>query len=161
MTATNTTLQRIGADRGIALFNYALLFASVFLMGLTGLAAVIVAYATRAQASPGVRRHLNAQIGIFWTAVLLTLVAVVLAVVAVVLLITDVWRASPGPEADPDVWKTVTTHFSLVSKDPWLAATALGAAITGVATLLFALVAPAIGFVRLATSNPKGVTAET
>ncbi|MBP7704903.1 MAG: hypothetical protein KA105_06415 [Caulobacter sp.] len=159
-TVTPETLQTFGADRGIALFGYGLLFASVFLMGFTGVAALIIAYVTRGQASPGVRRHLNAQIGMFWTGLFLAVVAIGLTVAGVWLLVDDVWRASPGAVAEADIWKTVTTHFSLVAKDSRLLILFLGALIALAAHVVWGLAAPAIGFLRLATTDPKGVTAE-
>lgn len=156
---TNSVLQRTGADRGIAFAAYGLLAASVFTAGITGVAAVILAYAARGQVSPGVKRHLNAVIGMFWVLLALWVVCIGTGLAAAIREVDDLAHGSAvymsklrilGATIDVSRWRLLPEVLGLV-------VTALA---TGVAGVLWSLVAPIIGVIRLATSEPKGVTGE-
>lgn len=161
MTFTNTALEKSGADRGIALAGYGLLFASVFTFGATGIAAAILAYASRGQVSPGVRRHLDAQITMFWIAFVLFLVSTTTLGAAVLAEINDLAHPPAGlPQGGHidvmghriDLRGLQVTPVVLV-----LAGTSL---LTGLIGALLTLIGPTFGFIRLAIVGPRGVTAQ-
>jgi len=160
MTVTNTVLKRSGADRTIAFAGYGLLAASVFTMGLTGLAALILALVSRGQVSPGVRRHLTAQIGIFWVAFLLFIASILAGVVATVIEIDDLRNGSGvylsrlqflAWSIDVSAWRLVPQVIGLV----------VASAVLGLAGALWTVVGPLIGVIRLATHAGEGVTPKT
>jgi uncharacterized membrane protein len=69
-------------DHIVALAGYALLFASVFMLGVPALASVALAYAHHNDAHMVARTHFRFQIRIFWTAVLLLALGVGAGVIA-------------------------------------------------------------------------------
>lgn len=157
---TNTVLQRTGADRGIAFAAYGLLATSIFTAGLTGVAAVVLAYASRGQVSPAVKRHLNAVIGMFWVALILWVVCIGTGLAAALREVDDLAHGSDvymsklrvlGATIDVSRWRLLPEVLGLV----------VTALVSGVAGALWSLVAPAIGVIRLATSEPKGVTGQS
>jgi uncharacterized membrane protein len=150
MTVTNTVLKRSGADRTIAFAGYGLLAASVFTAGLTGLAGVILAYVSRSQVSPRVRRHLNAQIGIFWVAFVLFVVSLAAGIAATVIEIDDLRNGSNDYIAGLRIlaWTMVPEVVGLV----------VASAVIGLMGALWTVVGPLIGVIRLATHAGEGVT---
>jgi uncharacterized membrane protein len=158
MTVTNSMLQRSGADRAVALAGYGLLFASIFTLGLTGIAGVVLAYVSRDQVTAGVRRHLSAQIVIFWIAFSLGLVGILAGGVGFGLFVSDVLEHY-GEWPDQSVGRTLT---AMVSEYRYSSASVILIP-TGVVLWLVSaavsLIAPAVGAIRLATTDTKGVTA--
>ena len=71
-----------GFDHIVALGGYALLFASVFMLGVPALASVALAYAHHNDAHLVARTHFRFQIRIFWTAVLLLALGIGAGVIA-------------------------------------------------------------------------------
>lgn len=157
MTVTNTVLKRSGADRTIAFAGYGLLAASVFAAGLTGLAGVILAYVSRSQVSPGVRRHLNAQIGIFWVAFVLFVVSLAAAIAATVIEIDDLRNGSNDYIAGLRIlaWTIDVSAWRLV---PEVVGLVVASAVIGLMGALWTIVGPLIGVIRLATHAGEGVT---
>ncbi len=157
---TNTVLRESGADRTIAFAGYGLLASSVFTAGLTGLAGVILAYASRSQVSPGVRRHLNAQIGIFWVALVLFLISVATGIAATVIEIDDLRNGSGVYLAKLQflAWTIDVSAWRLV---PQVVGLVIASAVIGLAGVLWTLIGPLIGLMRLATHAGEGVTRKT
>jgi uncharacterized membrane protein len=157
MTVTNTVLKRSGADRTIAFAGYGLLAASVFTAGLTGLAGVILAYVSRSQVSPGVRRHLNAQIGIFWVAFVLFVVSLAAGIAATVIEIDDLRNGSNDYIAGLRIlaWTIDVSSWRLV---PEVVGLVVASAVIGLMGALWTVVGPLIGVIRLATHAGEGVT---
>jgi uncharacterized membrane protein len=156
---TNTVLQRTGADRGIAFAAYGLLAASLFTAGLTAAAGVVLAYASRGQVSPGVRRHLNAMIGMFWVALILWAACIGCAIAAAVIEVDDLARGSndylarlniAGMSIDVSRWRLVPEVLGLVTTS--LVTAAVGA--------VWTLIAPVIGVIRLASQDTKRETGQ-
>lgn len=154
---TNTVLKRSGADRTIAFAGYGLLAGSVFTAGLTGLAGVILAYASRGQVSPGVRRHLHAQIGIFWVALVLFLISVGTGIAATVIEIDDLRNGSSVYLAKLQflAWTIDVSAWRLV---PQVVGLVIASAVAGLMGALWTVVAPLIGVIRLASQAGEGVT---
>jgi uncharacterized membrane protein len=142
---TETIAGRWNADRPLALLGYGLLFVAVFFAGVTGPVAALIAYAVRDRATPDVRRHFDRQIGIFWIAVALGVLATAAGVAAVVVLLNsgmlltvdDGIRLDAG-ENEPGAWFVGLVGASIVI---WLA------------TAIWLLCASGLGFIRLATSD--------
>ena len=154
---TNTMLRKSGADRTIAFAGYGLLAASVFTAGLTGLAGAILAYVSRSQVSPGVRRHLNAQIGIFWVALVLFLISLTAGIAATVIEIDDLRNGSHVYLAKLRIlaWTIDVSAWRLV---PEVVGLVIASAVVGLLGGLWTLVGPLIGVIRLATHAGEGVT---
>ena len=154
---TNTVLKRSGADRTIAFAGYGLLAASVFTAGLTGLAGVILAYVSRSQVSPGVRRHLNAQIGMFWVAFLLFVVSLGAGIAATIIEIDDLRNGSNDYIAKLQIlaWTIDVSRWRLV---PEVVGLVVASAVIGLMGALWTVVGPLIGVIRLATHAGEGVT---
>lgn len=157
MTVTNTVLKKTGADRTIAFAGYGLLAASVFTAGLTGVAGVILAYASRRQVSPGVRRHLNAQIGMFWLAFVLFVISVTAGIAAAVIEIDDLRNGSHIYLAKLQIltWTIDVSAWRLV---PEVIGLVVVSAVVGLAGGLWIIIGPLIGVIRLATQAGEGVT---
>jgi len=155
---TNSVLQRTGADRGIALAAYGLLAVSLFTGGLTGVAAVILAYVSRNQVSPEVRPHLTALIAMFWLALVLWVICVGAAIAAVVREVDDLANGSAIYLAQLKIlgWTVDVSRWRLVPEVMGLVMTSL---VAGVLGILWTLIGPVIGVIRLATGLSKRETA--
>lgn len=151
---TNTVLQRTGADRGIAFAAYGLLATSMITAGLTGLVAAVLAYASRGQVSPVVKRHLNAVIGMFWVTLLLWLVCIGCVIAATVIEVDDLSRGSNDYLARLQIagWSIDVSRWRLV---PEVVGLVMAALVTGVVGAAWSFVAPAIGVIRLASQHTK------
>lgn len=154
---TNTVLKKTGADRTVAFAGYGLLAASVFTAGLTGLAGVILAYVSRSQVSPGVRRHLNAQIGIFWVALFLFVASLAAGIAATVIEIDDLRNGSGVYLAELRLlaWSIDVSAWRLV---PQVVGLVIASAVVGMMGALWTVIGPLIGVIRLATHAGEGVT---
>lgn len=154
MTETPLTLPKAGdGDRNLALINYALLFASLFFLGVPGLIAVLIAYSQRDAMTGVLRRHYDSQIGIFWVAFALGIVGT----------IAGVWAGMMGVSQlihfgldHLDAWEGFAYDDSEVRIDGGLIALVMIAAISWLLMAAWLLFAPAIGFIRLATERRIG-----
>ncbi len=151
MTLTDVDNRRFDSDRAMGLIGYGLLFSAIFFVGVPGIVAVILAYTQRGAATPQVRDHYRFQIQIFWIGFLLGLIAGICGLWAVLDVAGDVWR-------DGDLQGDVQIE------ELDLNARVIGLfAVSGVSLLLmtlWSLAAPAVGFIRLATT-PRPGTAES
>ncbi len=147
---TETSVQRWDTDRNLALLGYGLLFVAIFFAGITALVAVVLAYAVRDRAGPGVRSHLDGQIRIFWVGLVLTMLAVGTGVAGIVTLVGG--AIAQGSDLDMSDFLT-TGGFGMAT-----AILVAASAVLWILTALWALITPAIGFIRLATAPSGGVT---
>jgi uncharacterized membrane protein len=138
-------------DSNLALLGYALLFFSVFFAGMPGLVAAIIAYAQRSAVSPAVKAHYNFQIRIFWVAVALSLVAAVCAVAAAMISVGHFFEM--GLQGGWDAWDGISVSTSRVQIDPAVVTLLAVTAFAALATVLWLLIAPMVGFIRLATRH--------
>lgn len=143
--------------RNLAYINYGLLFASLFFAGVPALIAAIIAYSQQDEAPPTIRSHHKFQIRIFWVAFALAVAAglsflgVVIRVTGEVFEFTQItgWDTHDNVKLD---LSNVTLDGTLVAL---LTATGLFSALGGVWLVL----APAYGFVRLASERGMGHSA--
>ncbi|MFN3857701.1 MAG: hypothetical protein ACK4RV_08100 [Caulobacter sp.] len=137
--------RRFETDRTLALINYALLFSAVFFAGVPGLVAVVIAYAQRGGADPGVANHYRFQIQIFWISFLLGLIAGICGLWAVLDVAGQVWGTG-GPRA-------ITGEFDLggVRVERQIISLTIAAVVSLILMVIWLLAAPAIGFIRLIT----------
>lgn len=151
---------RTEAERNLALLGYGLLAVSVFFAGVTALVAVIIAYALHDAATEQLSSHFRFQIRIFWIAAACVLLAVVGSVVAAFGALGNFLHQAPPTDLvrhvvlwghDFDLSGLRVTPLVVVA-----ATVAVGAALLGV---IWTIVAPAIGFIRLASSRHIGQTA--
>lgn len=159
MVVTKTVMQRSGADRAIAFAAYGMLATSVLTAGLTGLAAVILAYVARDAVSPAVRRHLNALIGMFWVTFVLWAVCVGTGAAAVLREIDELANGSGAYLSKLQIlaWTVDVSRWRLVPEVLGLVAISV---VSGLAGLVWSFVAPALGVIRLASQHTTGVTGE-
>lgn len=137
----NGILQRSGADRGVAMAGYALLFISVFSLGVTGVAAVVLAYAARDQVSPGVRRHLSAQIGLFWAAFALSALAVVAMLGGLGVIVADAAKHHEGWTAQ-QIERAVIAGFNDFNYSLTAGALVVGSVVSWLLAALVTLIGP-------------------
>lgn len=142
---TETITRRWNADRPLALLGYGLLFVAVFFAGVTGPIAALIAYAVRDRAAPDLRRHFDRQIGIFWIAVALGVLAMAAGVAAVIVLLNS------------GMLLTVDEGIRLRAGDnepaAWFVGLVAASIATWLATAIWLLCASGLGFIRLATSD--------
>ena len=154
---TKSILHRSGADHSVVLIGYGLLFASVFTLGATGVAAVLLAYAARGQVAPELGKHLTGQIRTFWIALLLGVAGLVACLVGAGIFVSDVfshhgeWPSQPVLETAAELVKIY--RYNLMS--PVLIGSGI---VVMLLSALISLLTPAIGFLRLATTEHQGVT---
>lgn len=141
-------------DSNLALLNYALLFFSIFFAGMPGLVAAVIAYAQRDASNPAIRSHYNFQIRIFWVALALTLVAAISALIAAAISVGHLVEA--GVQGGWDAWDGISFSTSRIHVDPAVVMLLGVTAIAALATCLWLLVAPIVGFIRLATQRSMG-----
>ncbi|MFI4976239.1 MAG: hypothetical protein ACHP84_17005 [Caulobacterales bacterium] len=139
------------AERNLALFNYALLFAGAFFAGIPSLLAVIIAYAQRREAPAPLRSHYGYQIRIFWVAFGLALVAACCAVAAGLMLLGSFVDVSLGSS-----WTFVWLDPSQVRISTPVIDLAIAAGALSVMAALWLIAAPAVGFIRLASRRGMG-----
>lgn len=156
-TAVTPTTAQPGhgdVESNLAMLGYALLFFSIFFAGMPGLVAVIIAYAQRHATSPAVRRHYDFQIRIFWVGVILSAIAAVTAVAAAAISVGQLFEM--GVQGGWDAWDGLSFSTSQVHMDPTVVTLLCITAIAAVATVLWLLIAPLVGFIRLATQQSMG-----
>ncbi|MFA7261443.1 MAG: hypothetical protein WC068_00355 [Caulobacter sp.] len=153
-------LIRREAERNLALLGYGLLGVSIFFAGVTALVAVIIAYALRDAATEQLSSHFRLQIRIFWIGAACALLAVVGGLVAAFGALGNFLHQAPPADLVRHVvlWGNAIDLSGLrVTPLVVIAATvAVGAALLGAAWMI---VAPTIGFIRLASSRHMGQTA--
>lgn len=151
---------RTEAERNLALLGYGLLGVSVFFAGVTALVAVIVAYALHDAATETLSSHFRFQIRIFWIGTGCLLLAVTAGGVAAFASLGNLLHhAAPGDMVsritvwhhEVDLSGLRITPLVVISAVIALGAAALGA--------LWMVVAPTIGFIRLATARHMRETA--
>jgi len=151
MSHTTAAAGRGDVDRNLALLGYGLLFISILFAGLPGLIAVVIAYVQRDVADEEMRRHFVSQIRIFWVALAMTVVAALGALGAFAVSVSQLIEI--GIHHNWDTWDTISFEISDFELSP-AAIMLLGiAAIASLATALWLIVAPAIGFIRLVSQR--------
>ena len=142
-----------GFDHVVALVGYGLMCISVFLLGVPALAAAALAYAHKRDAHVIVATHYRFQLRIFWTAVLLLVLAVISGAGASVILLQKLF----------DFLRDHLPGMSGVIGAGTAAWTAPLAGALGLAFIVFlvlaagwTLIASAIGFFRLLGNKPIG-----
>jgi len=156
-TAVTPTTAQPGkgdVETNLALLGYALLFFSIFFAGMPGLVAAIIAYAQRQAVNPAVRSHYNFQIRIFWVAVILSLIAAVSAVAAAAISVGHLFEM--GVQGGWDAWDGLSFSTSEIHVDPSVVTLLSITALSALATVLWLLIAPLVGFIRLATQHSMG-----
>jgi len=146
--------ERGDLDRNLALLNYGLLFASVIFAGMPGMVAVVIAYSQRAAAAPAIRQHYNYQIRIFWIAVILTVVAALSALAAMAIGVGQLFHV--GFSGNWDAWDSISLDSSEVVLSPQVVALLLVTAAASISACLWLLLAPLVGFIRLASRRGMG-----
>lgn len=154
MTDTAAAPGRGDVDSNLALANYCLLFVSILFAGLPGLIAVVIAYVQRDVASPAVRSHFNYQIRIFWVALALSVIAALSALGALAIGIGQLIDFSLHNQWD--AWDTIAFDGSDMRIDPAVILLLGVTAIALLAATFWLLIAPVIGFIRLASQRAMG-----
>lgn len=151
---------RVEAERNLALLAYGMLGVSIFFAGITALVAVIIAYTLHDAANEDLSRHFRFQIRIFWIGVGCVLLAVLAGVVAAVGALGNLLHEAPPREMvrTIDLWGHVIDLSSLrITPLVIVASTvAAGSALLGA---VWMVLAPTIGFIRLATARHMSETA--
>jgi uncharacterized membrane protein len=154
MSDTTVAPGRGDVDSNLAMLNYALLCISILFAGMPGLVAVVIAYVQRDVASPALRSHFNFQIRIFWVALGLAVIAALSALGAVAVGVGQL--IDIGVHGDWDAWDGVSFKVADVSIDPSIILLLGVAAIASLAAALWLLIAPIVGFIRLASQRGMG-----
>ena len=141
-------------DSNLALLGYALLFFSIFFAGMPGLVAAVIAYAQRDSTNPSVRSHYNFQIRIFWVAVVLSLISALTAVAAAAISVGHF--VEMGVQGGWDAWDGISFSTSNIHIDPAVVVLLGITALMALATALWLMLAPLVGFIRLATQRSMG-----
>ena len=153
---------RTEAERNLALLAYGLLGVSVFFAGITALMAVIIAYTLHDAANETLSAHFRLQIRIFWVGVGCLALAVVAGVVAAVGSLGAMLHQAPPADMVRtfDLWGR-TIDLSGLRITPLVivaAGVAVSAALLGA---LWTVIAPTIGFIRLASTRHMRETANS
>jgi uncharacterized membrane protein len=151
---------RIEAERNLALLGYGLLGVSIFFAGITALVAAGIAYALYNAANEELSRHFRFQIRIFWIGVGCILLTLVAGLVAAFGAVGNLLHSAPPTDMvrqielfgrQIDLSNLRISPLVVISTGVSAGAALLGA--------LWMLIAPTIGFIRLATSKHMGQTA--
>ena len=154
MTETTPVAGKGDMDSNLAILNYALLFFSIIFAGMPGLVAVVIAYAQRDVADPAIRSHYNFQIRIFWVALCLTIIAALSALAALAVGLGEL--ISMGFHGSWDAWDSVAWNASNIHVHPAVVVLLGITALSSLATAAWLVVAPLIGFIRLASQRGMG-----
>ena len=149
MTVTDTEARRFDTERIMGLIGYGLLFSAIFFAGVPGIVGVIMAYSQRRSATPQLREHYRFQIQIFWIGLLLGLVAGICGLWALVDLLGEAWRSELHRDVQVSDLNFTGRIIGL------FIASGIGLALMA----LWSLAAPAVGFLRLATTPRPVATA--
>ncbi|HEY8617839.1 hypothetical protein [Phenylobacterium sp.] len=144
-------------SQNLAMLGYALLFASIFFAGFPALIAVVIAYSQRGAARCMVSSHFAFQIRIFWVAFVLSLAAAGCALAGVIGGLGEVLSM-----ASITGWEHLET-LQIQLQDITIGARVIAllalAVLLGFLSSLWLLIAPAIGFIRLASERGMGDSA--
>lgn len=143
--------------RNLAFINYGLLFASVFFAGVPALIAAIIAYSQQDQAPQTIRSHYRFQIRVFCVAFCLALAAGVSFLGVMIRVTSEVFQFTQVPAWD--VHDNVKLDLSTVTVDGTLIALLASSALFSALGGLWLVLAPALGFVRLASERGMGHSA--
>ena len=142
-------------DRNLALLAYGLMFFAIFFAGAPALVAVAIAYARRGEAGPSLRSHFRRLISIFWVGFALTVLAALSGLAAVLFVVGEVVRGAVGGQWD--------SMDAVVFSQLHVGAVVLliaSAAVLGVLTAVWLMIASAYGFIQLASSRSISQTAD-
>jgi uncharacterized membrane protein len=154
MTIEAGSLATRDEARHMAMLGYVLLFASIFLAGLTALVAVVIAYSHRGVAPRAIRAHYDYQIRIFWVAFALSLAAALCGLAGLISglgEIIDVAAIRGGDRLD-----TLRIDLTGASIDAHVIGLIVVALALGFLSSLWLSTASAIGFIRLASEEGIG-----
>ena len=143
--------------RNLAFINYGLLFASVFFAGVPALIAAIIAYSQQDEAPQTIRSHYKFQIRVFWVAFCLALAAGVSFLGVMIRVASEVLQFTQVPGWD--VHDNVKLDLSNVTLDGTLIALLASSALFSALGGIWLVLAPALGFVRLASERGMGHSA--
>ncbi|MDO9335375.1 MAG: hypothetical protein EON95_04545 [Caulobacteraceae bacterium] len=143
MTETDEA-RRFDGERVMGLINYGLLFGAIFFAGVPGIVAVVLAYTQRGTAGPVLREHYRFQIQIFWIGFLLALIAGICGLWAILDVSGDLLGRG---SVDGDV------KFADLDLSGGMIGLLIAAGVALALMTLWSLAAPAIGFIRLATTS--------
>jgi uncharacterized membrane protein len=141
-------------SRNLAMVSYGLLFAAIFFAGVPALIAAIIAYTQRDEATPEVRTHYDFQIRIFWIAFAMSIAAGACLLGAVVSGVADLvtYHRLDSFLGEQDVH----IDLSRISIDGRIIVLTVTGIVLMFLTALWLVSAPAIGFIRLASSKMIG-----
>jgi len=145
--------------RNLAFINYGLLFASIFFAGVPALIAAIIAYSQQDEAPPTIRSHYKFQIRVFWIAFGLALAAGLSFLGVVIRVTSEVFQFTQLPGWD--VHDNVKLDLSNVTLDGTLMALLASSALFATLGGVWLILAPALGFVRLASGRGMGHSARS
>lgn len=145
--------------RNLAFINYGLLFASVFFAGVPGLIAAIIAYSQQDEAPQTIRSHYKFQIRVFWVAFGLALAAGVSFLGVVIRVTSEVFQFTQVPGWD--MHDNVKLDLSNVTLDGPLTALLVSSVLFSALGGVWLILAPAFGFVRLASERGMGQSARS
>ncbi len=143
--------------RNFAMINYGLLFASIFFAGVPALIAVVIAYTQRDDAPEPIRSHHDFQIRIFWVAFALTLLAAASVLGLAISLVGEMVEISR--QQGWTAFDQVKIEVSQLTFDGTVILLGAAAALFSLLTCLWLAVAPAVGFIRLASAQGMGHSA--
>lgn len=156
MTVMDAEARGIDPDKMLGLINYGLLFSSIFFVGVPGIVAVIIAYVQKGSASPRMREHYRFQIQIFWVAFLLGLIAGICGLWAVIDVAGQIW--GNGHVAVDDA-SGVDIDLANLDMNGQTIGLMIASGVSLGLMALWALIAPAAGFIRLITGRTPNETA--
>ena len=151
---------RTEAERNLALLGYGLLGVSIFFAGITAVVAVGIAYALHDAATDDLSRHFRFQIRIFWVGVGFILLTVVAGLVAAFGAVGNLLHQAAPTDMVTQIQMFGRQYdLSGLRITPLVVVSAVVSAGAGMLGALWMLIAPTIGFIRLATSKHLGQTA--
>jgi uncharacterized membrane protein len=149
MTVTDAAGRKLQTDRTLAMINYGLLFSAIFFAGVPGLVAMVIAFTQKDGAAPPVREHYRFQLQIFWIAFLLGLIAGICGLWALMDVAGQVWKGGHVVAEQASGLDIDLSNMDLTGE-------VIGLFIASLVSLglmaLWSLIAPAVGFIRLATA---------
>ncbi len=148
---------RTEVERNMALLAYGLMGVSIFFAGVTALAAVVIAYVLQNATTEDLSRHFRFQIRIFWVGVACLVVAAISAIVAGLGAAGNLLHSAPPSDliGRIEVWGFEADLSGLRITPLVIIALSVSAAAAFFGGL-WAMIASAIGFIRLATSPGMG-----
>lgn len=141
-------------DRTLAFVVYVLMFAAPFVVGLTGLIGVVIAYVRKPEAPPLEASHYRFQIRTFWVGFALALISALALVVGVGVLFFDILRHALS-EMPSDAWDAVSRDMEM-SFPVVTFVGVLVAAVAWVACGFWMVLTSLLGALRLSTGKPFG-----